>query len=114
LRTSGCLCITEWDDLLRLDESTSPLLDYDQRSIETTWAIFSKAIEARNGSAAKLLWLWAFLDNKEPWHGFPREALAHGRDWPDWISDMACKEVTFMNAVRLLLSYLTIEALEST
>src|SRR4051812_13102715 len=58
----------QWDNLMQSDgESGSPLLDYQQPSIGTAWTISFRAIEARNASAAKLLRLWAFLDNKDLW-----------------------------------------------
>lgn len=54
----------EWEDLMRHAESTTPLLDYPERSVATTWMISFKAIKRLNGAAAKLLQLWAFFDNK--------------------------------------------------
>ena len=104
----------QWDDLMRSDgESGSPLVDYEQRSVGTTWTISFKAIEARNKNAANLLRLWAFVDNKDLWHGL-LQAAADGREqWPGWLCEMACNEVRFLDAVRLLLRYSMIEAQES-
>ncbi|KAK3896647.1 acyl transferase/acyl hydrolase/lysophospholipase, partial [Staphylotrichum tortipilum] len=104
----------QWDDLMRSDgESGSPLLDYEQRSIATAWTISFRAIEDRNASAAKLLRLWAFLDNKDLWYGLLQQAISGRRDWPGWICGVACNEVKFLDAVRLLLRYSMIEAQES-
>ncbi|KAK0747432.1 hypothetical protein B0T21DRAFT_406062 [Apiosordaria backusii] len=39
----------QWDDLMRFDgESSLPLVDYEQRSVGTTWTMSFKAIKARN------------------------------------------------------------------
>ncbi len=104
----------QWDNLMRSDgESGSPLLDYEQRSIATAWTISLIEIEDRNASAAKLLRLWAFLDNKDLWYGLLQEAVSAGGDWPGWIRGVACDEVKFLDAVRLLLRYSMIEAQES-
>ena len=46
----------QWDDLMRSDgESGSPLVDYEQGSVGTTWTVSFKAVEARNKNAANLL-----------------------------------------------------------
>jgi len=46
----------QWDNLIMSDgESGSPLVDYEQRSIRTTWTILFKAIEARNKNATDLV-----------------------------------------------------------
>jgi hypothetical protein len=104
----------QWDDLMTSDgRHESPLVDYEQGSIGTTWTISFKAIEARNASAAKLLRLWAFLDNKDLWYGLLHEAVSGRGDWPGWIREVACDEVKFLDAARLLLRYSMIEAQES-
>ena len=104
----------QWDDLMRSGgESGSPLVDYEQRSIGTTWTISFKAIEARSKNAANLLLLWAFIDNKDLWHGLLRAASEAGEQWPGWLCEMACNEVRFLDATRLLLRYSMIEAQES-
>ncbi|KAK4233637.1 acyl transferase/acyl hydrolase/lysophospholipase [Achaetomium macrosporum] len=104
----------QWDDLMRSDgESGSPLLDYEQRSIATAWTISFRAIEGRNRNAANLLRLWAFVDNKDIWHGLLGTAADGGEEWPGWLREMARKEVSFLDAARLLLRYSMIEAQES-
>ncbi|KAG7289879.1 hypothetical protein NEMBOFW57_006256 [Staphylotrichum longicolle] len=104
----------QWDDVMRSDgESGSALLDYEQRSIATAWTISFRAIEGRNASAANLLRLWAFLDNKDLWYGLLQQAVSGGRGWPGWIGGVACNEVKFLDAARLLLRYSMIEAQES-
>jgi hypothetical protein len=91
----------------------SLLVDYEQGSIGTTWTISFKAIEARNRSAAKLLRLWTFLDDKYLRYGLLHEAVSGRGDWRAWIREVACNEVKFLDAARLLLRYSMIEAQES-
>lgn len=96
-----------------------PLHDY-AGSIWTTWTISFEAINTRNEPAAKLLLLWANLDNKDLWY----ELLANTRvvrwskrqkaemDFPDWFKQLIRDEPTFNNAIRLLLNYSLVEKLE--
>ncbi|KAK3935444.1 acyl transferase/acyl hydrolase/lysophospholipase [Diplogelasinospora grovesii] len=103
----------QWSELMASDSnSDSPLVDY-QRSIATTWTISFQAVEARNRSAADLVRLWAFLDNRDLWHGLIRAATDVSTEWPKWLYEMACSEVRFLDAARLLLRYSMIEAQES-
>jgi hypothetical protein len=103
----------QWDDLIRADgEANTLLVDYE-RSIGTTWTISFKMIEGRSKNAANLLRLWAFLDNKELWRGLLQAVTDDRNQWPGWLGDIASNEVSFLNAVRLLLRYSMIEAQES-
>ncbi|KXX75712.1 Kinesin light chain [Madurella mycetomatis] len=104
----------QWDELMRSDgEAGSPLVEYEQRSIGTTWTISFEAIRARNENAANLLRLWAFMDNKDFWHGLLQTAVNGGDEWPKWLCGLASSEVKFLDAVRLALRYSMIEAEES-
>ena len=94
-------------------ESGSPLMDYKQGSIGTTWTVSFKAVEARNKNAANLLRLWAFLDGRDLWHGLLQAAADGGEQWPGWLCDIAGNEVRYLDAARLLLRYSMIEAQES-
>ncbi|ROT37152.1 FabD/lysophospholipase-like protein [Sodiomyces alkalinus F11] len=47
-------------ELMQSDDESAPLMDYQQRSVWTTWTISFKAIETKNKDAANLLCLWAF------------------------------------------------------
>jgi tetratricopeptide (TPR) repeat protein len=104
----------QWDDLMASDgELGSPLLDYDRRSVATTWTVSFKAAEAQNKDAANLLRLWAFVDGRDLWHGMLQEA-AHGvEEWPGWLCNVAGSEVRYLDAIRLLLRYSLIESQES-
>ncbi|KAK3947446.1 hypothetical protein QBC32DRAFT_270796 [Pseudoneurospora amorphoporcata] len=103
----------QWDELFR--NTDSDLLDYDNRSVWTTWTISFNAIETRDKNAGKLLRLWAFLDNREMWHSLLQVARNGQEQWPEWLRDVACNEVKFkfLNIATLLLRYSMIETRES-
>ncbi|CZR43873.1 uncharacterized protein FPRO_13681 [Fusarium proliferatum ET1] len=103
----------QWDELMRPhDASNRPLLDYNQGSVGTTWTISFKEIEGQSPSAAKLLRLWSYLDNKQLWYGL-LAVTANGRRpqdrWPQWLSEIGGNEVRFLDVVGLLLRYSMIE-----
>ncbi len=138
VRETGCDIVTyvrlyeqQWDDLMESAEADlRPLLDYHQGSVATTWSISLNAIEAMNmntsTNATNLLRLWAFLDNRDFWHGLLKLPEAWSRvwqeeqpewdwraTWPSWLCEMACHEVKFLEAARLLRRYSMIESHES-
>ncbi|KAK3946632.1 Tetratricopeptide repeat-domain-containing protein, partial [Pseudoneurospora amorphoporcata] len=92
----------QWGELFRNTDSS--LLDYDNRSVMTTWTISFSKIKAMDKNAGNLLRLWAFLDNREMWHSLLQ--------WPKWLRDIVCNEVKFLNIATLLLRYSIIEARE--
>ncbi len=134
VRETGCDIATyvrlyeqQWDDLMGSAESDSrPLLDYHRGSVAMTWSLSLNAIEAMNTNtsinATNLLRLWAFLGNRDFWHGLLKRAEANrrkwlekwpkgdfGADWPSWLCEMVCHEVKFLEAARLLRRYSMIE-----
>ncbi|KAK4039462.1 acyl transferase/acyl hydrolase/lysophospholipase [Parachaetomium inaequale] len=104
----------QWADLMGSDTEpgSRPLLAYDQGSVATTWMISLKAIEATNKSAANLLRLWAFVDNKDMFHALLQAPTLDSGKLPDWVCEMASNEARFLNAARLLCRYSMIEANE--
>jgi tetratricopeptide (TPR) repeat protein len=101
----------KWEELM--SSESSPLMDYEQRNVATTWMISFREIEARSKNAANLLCLWAFFDNKNLWHGLLQAAANTGERWPEWLREIACNEVRFLDAAKLLLRYSMIETLDS-
>ncbi|KAI9691165.1 MAG: hypothetical protein M1822_008785 [Bathelium mastoideum] len=87
----------EWRDLFEAqDEDEPPLKDYEDRSIWTTWSISYTAIQKKNKTAANLLLLWSYLDNKD---------LRH-----EWIGDAANQKFKFVQAMTLLQNYSLVES----
>ena len=57
-----------WKDLMEPDNgSETPLEDYPNRSIYTTWTLSYNQIKLKDEGATNLLDLWACLDNKDLW-----------------------------------------------
>ena len=92
------------------------LQDYPDRSIWTTWAISYNTIREKDESAANLLLLWSFLDNKDLWHGLfaaaCRASATTARWLSEWVGDMASNELKFAQAMGLLRNYSLVEDVE--
>ena len=101
-----------------MDLADSPILEYQDRSVLTTWAISYQAIRKKNEATANLLLLWAFLDHKDLWYGLfsaaceENERVAEGLS--EWIGGIASNELEFTKAMRLLRNYSMIEDVEDS
>ncbi|KAH7472064.1 hypothetical protein FOMA001_g13577 [Fusarium oxysporum f. sp. matthiolae] len=74
----------QWDELMgSRNVSSRPLLDYEQGSVRTTWTVSFREIERQSTDATNLLRLWAFLDNKQLWHGLLEVAAEEPADRRD-------------------------------
>jgi hypothetical protein len=108
-----------WDELMQAgDGENSPLQDYPDRSVWTTWAISFQAIYKKHDSTAHLLLLWSFLDNKDLWHGL-FTAACQASDLAsnmlvEWIGDIATSEIKFSNAMMLLRDYSLVMQMQET
>jgi tetratricopeptide (TPR) repeat protein len=107
----------QWKELMESrDESDAPLQDYPNRSVWTTWTISYNAIREKDQNAANLLLLWAFLDNRDLWHGLfvaaCRDSTIVARKLSEWIGDIASSEQQFIKAIQLLRNYSLIEDVE--
>jgi len=108
----------QWTELMesrsRID---APLQDYPDRSVWTTWTISFNAIQKKDKNVANLLLLWAFLDNKDLWHGLfsaaCRASTIVKRRLSEWIGDIASNEIEFIKAVQLLRNYSLLEDIEN-
>jgi tetratricopeptide (TPR) repeat protein len=104
----------QWKDLMEShDRFGFPLLDYQERSVWTTWTISFNTIKAKDKTATNLLLLWAFLDNKDLWHGLLRPATVPADHWPEWLQVIAANELKFVEAAKLLQNYSMTERLEN-
>ncbi|KAI8711063.1 PNP-UDP-1 domain-containing protein [Fusarium sp. LHS14.1] len=99
----------QWQKLMGPD---NPLTDYDQGSIATTWAVSLDAIERKSTDATNVLRLWAYLDNKQFWHGLLEGAKSMDSEepWPSWLLRMANDVACFADTMGLLLRYSMIQA----
>ncbi|KAL7918832.1 hypothetical protein ACQKWADRAFT_227998 [Trichoderma austrokoningii] len=106
----------QWHQLMdsNNNNSGSPLIDYKQGCITTTWAISLRAIESKNVDSIHILRLWAFLDNKQFWHGILQAAGDMGveRRCPTWLLNMGHDKLQFGAAMGLLLRYSMIQTID--
>jgi tetratricopeptide (TPR) repeat protein len=105
----------QWSELMESDHlADTPLQDYPDRSVWTTWAISYQAIRDKHEATANLLLVWSFLDNKDLWHSLFAAACrrspvtAKMLSW--WIGDIASNELAFSRAMQLLRNYSFVES----
>ncbi|KAI9783465.1 MAG: hypothetical protein M1816_001347 [Peltula sp. TS41687] len=108
----------QWKDLMESqDRAGTPLQDYNDRSVWTTWTISYNAIRAKNKAAANLLLFWACLDNKDLWQGLLvaacKQSTVAAKYLSEWLQDIANNEVQFTEAIRLLRNYSMIEDMQN-
>jgi tetratricopeptide (TPR) repeat protein len=109
----------QWSELMESnDQGDTPLQDYPDRSVWTTWAISYQAIRHKHEHTAKLLLLWSFLDNNDLWHGLLAVACeasaGAARMLSAWVGEIASSELAFSRAIQLLRNYSLVEAVEAT
>jgi tetratricopeptide (TPR) repeat protein len=100
----------------------SPLQDYPNRSVWTTWAISFNTIREKHRHTANLLLLWSFLDNKDLWYDLlaaPSDEKYYGKCssapmLSRWIGNIASSEVQFSQAMQLLRNYSLVEEITGT
>ena len=108
----------QWKDLMGSEgETDTPLQDYPDRSIWTTWVISYNAIREKHEGIANLLLLWSFLDNKDLWYGlftmaYQKSTTTRG-NLLNWIRSAVSSELGFSQVVRLLCSYSLVEEVEA-
>jgi tetratricopeptide (TPR) repeat protein len=109
----------QWSELMESNDLTdTPLHDYPDRSVWTTWAISYQAIRDRHEATANLLVLCSFLDNRDLWHGLFATACSTSpvaaQMLSGWIGEIATSEVKFSGAMKLLRNYSLVEEVSET
>jgi hypothetical protein len=92
---------------LRLQQKTPELLSYEDRALYSTWGISWDRVKQRSELAAKLLQLWAYLDNQDVWFELLQKCQ---QDGPKWFSQLTEDQLSFDEAVRVLCEHALIEA----
>ncbi len=84
----------------------------DKGSILTTWTLSYNSLQLQNENAAKLLKLWAFLDNRDLWHELltPALDLQIANKVPHWFASCVGDRIDFKECIGLLLEYSFIDA----
>ena len=93
-----------WLDLHR----TSPSLPSYDQTIYSTWDLSYIYIREEDESAAKLLKLWAYFDNRDLWYDLLRAGKENA---PGWFLDVTSTELAFLSAIGKLRKHALIESL---
>ena len=93
-----------WLDLHR----TSPSLPSYDQTIYSTWDLSYTYIREEDESAAKLLELWAYFDNRDLWYNLLRAGKEKA---PGWFLDIISTELAFLSAIGKLRKHALIESL---
>ncbi|KAF6231705.1 hypothetical protein HO173_010007 [Letharia columbiana] len=93
---------------LELQRTSPSLPSYEDQTIYSTWNLSYICIRKENKSAAKLLELWAYFDNRDLWY----DLLKAGEDEaPDWFLDIIGTKLAFNSAIGKLRKHALIEKL---
>ena len=99
------------------DQVDTPLQDYPDRSVWTTWTISFNVIREQDKAASNLLLLWSFLDNKDLWFGLFTAVCSASQkaaaEVSRWIGDLANSRLKFTQSMQLLRSYSLVESVEN-
>jgi len=95
-----------WNDL---SQYSSAPVDYEERTLYSTWNVSLKHIQDQDPTAAKLLKLMAYLDNQELWYELFQ---AGAGDAPAWWVDLLKGRARFNRAISTLHNYSLLEVSE--
>ncbi len=101
---------TSWSEL---QADVPRLRDYANGSVETTWSISYERVKQSNPTAAKLLQLWAYLDNQDLWFELLKRGSRGSKD-PVWLQDLVRSEIGFGRIIKKLLAYSLVESHQDT
>ncbi|KAL5353528.1 hypothetical protein ACLOAV_001565 [Pseudogymnoascus australis] len=91
---------------VQLQKSSPELDSYEDRTLYSTWQISFNHVKQQNDLAAKLICFWAYFDSQDLW----LELLQHSdSNDPDWVRELTKDEVSFHQAVRVLISHGLVE-----
>ena len=82
-------------------------------SIQTTWSISYECVKQIDPTAAKLLQLWAYLDNQDLWFELLKRGSRGSKD-SVWLQDLVRSEIGFGRAIKKLLVYSLVESHQDT
>jgi hypothetical protein len=95
-----------WNDLSRY--SSGPV-DYEERTLYSTWNVSFKQVREQDPAAAELLKLMAYLDNQDLWYELFHEGVG---DAPSWWVNVLKSRVRFNRAISTLHNYSLLEVSE--
>ncbi|KAL8765088.1 MAG: hypothetical protein Q9194_006681 [Teloschistes cf. exilis] len=92
-----------WSELSQ--HSRGPV-DYEERTLYSTWNVSFQQVRGQDPVAAELLKLIAYLDNQDLWYGLFQRELD---DAPEWWVEMTKSRVRFNQAISTLHGYSLLE-----
>ena len=95
-----------WNDLSQY--STGPI-DYEERTLYSTWNVSFQQVQHQDPEAAELLKLMAYLDNQDLWYELFQ---AGASDIPAWWDELLSSRARFNRAISRLHEYSLIEVNE--
>ncbi|KAL9607687.1 MAG: hypothetical protein Q9167_007423 [Letrouitia subvulpina] len=94
-----------WDELA---ENSDSLIEYDDRTLYSTWNLSLKQVAAQDPQAAELFRLMGYLGNVELWYKLFQKGAGSA---PDWLWDITQSKARFNKAMATLYSHSLIEAM---
>ncbi|KAL9026309.1 MAG: hypothetical protein Q9180_007502 [Flavoplaca navasiana] len=94
-----------WEELA---ENSDGLMEYDDRTLYSTWNLSLKQVAAQDPEAAKLFRLMGYLGNADLWYELFQKGAGSA---PDWFCDITKSKPRFNRAMRTLRGYSLIEAM---
>jgi tetratricopeptide (TPR) repeat protein len=94
-----------WKDLI---ENSDDLMEYDNRTLYSTWNLSLKQVAAQDPEAAKMFRLMGYLGNADLWYELFREGAGSA---PDWLCNITKSKARFNKAMATLHGYSLIEAM---
>ena len=94
-----------WDDLA---ENSDGLMEYDNRTLYSTWLLSLKQVAAQDAEAAKIFRLMGYLGNMDLWYELFREGAGSA---PDWFCNVTKSKARFNKAMAKLHSYSLVETM---
>ncbi|KAL8784584.1 MAG: hypothetical protein Q9195_008985 [Heterodermia aff. obscurata] len=92
-----------WSDLSQYSRG---LMDYEDRTLFSTWNLSFQIVQAQDPEAAELLKLMAYLDNQDLWYELFHKDV---KDAPAWWTEVTKSRARFNRAISTLHSYSLLE-----
>jgi tetratricopeptide (TPR) repeat protein len=97
----------QWDEL---QENADELLEYENRTLFTTWNLSLEQVRQQNPAAANLMSFLAYLSNTGLNYDLFRSAKNRGRVFKaSWLNDLVGSKVVFNKAMATLQNYSLVE-----
>lgn len=95
---------TAWNDLHGTD--AEKLMEYEDRTLSSTWTISLNQIRRQDADAAELLQFFGYLNNSDIWYELIKAGAIDG---PSWLGRLTSSKVRFDRTMSKLGSYSLVE-----